>query len=260
MKIQEELKIQIAEFSPFWENPEQNISFLEEIFSATPNADIILLPEMFNTGFSMNIRKITETMNGSTLKWMKEFSVRKKCAIAGSIPIYENTSCYNRFLFISEGKILSYYDKRHLFSYAGEDDYYRQGKETKSFLFEGWKIRPSICYDLRFPVWLRNTDNYDLLITVANWPQSRISIWDTLLKTRAIENMTYVCGINRIGTDGNDVSYNGNSALINPIGEIIPWEKKNTIVSEQIIDLKEIKKYRNRFKFLEDKDNFSIQI
>ena len=183
--------------------------------------DIVVLPEMFNTGFSMNPEKLSESPESETFDWMKNIAEKGNFGICGSYIVKENMKFFNRWIFVSPEKESWHYDKRHLFSMAREDKFFSSGKTRLIFSFRGVRISPFICYDLRFPVWSRNRNDYDLMIIAANWPESRREVWITLLKARAIENQCYVAGANRIGTDGEGIKYCGDSVIINPRGEII---------------------------------------
>ncbi|HBK70487.1 MAG TPA: amidohydrolase, partial [Flavobacteriaceae bacterium] len=207
------LKITIIQSELVWENSAQNRQvFLEKIKSISEVVDLIILPEMFTTGFTMNPEKVAETMDGETIHWLKYLAKEKNTAITGSLIIKEGNKYYNRLVFVHPTGEIKTYDKRHTFTLAGEDKIYTAGNKKLIVAYKGWKICPMICYDLRFPVWSRNTDDYNLLIYVANWPKPRITAWSTLLKARAIENMSYVVGVNRIGADDNGHEYSGNSA------------------------------------------------
>lgn len=258
--MQEELRVALIQTDLVWENPEQNHKNLnEKINSISENVDLIILPEMFTSGFTMQPKHVAETMQGETVLWMKALALKTQSAIAGSIVISENGGYYNRLLFIDpEGEIFKY-DKRHTFTLAGEDKVYTSGKYKTIIEYKGWRICPMICYDLRFPVWSRNTALYDVLIYVANWPIPRIEAWDTLLKARAIENMSYCVGVNRVGKDGVNIEYNGSSATYDALGKKltnIPLYKEHTA----IVTLRKshIKNYRRKLKFLDDMDNFKI--
>lgn len=256
MDIQENLTIQFAEYNPKWEEARHNLQFLTKILQTDTPKDLIILPEMFNTGFSMNPSKIAEPMDGQTVRWMQEFSLANNSAIGGSLAIVENNKYYNRFIFVAQGKIIAQYDKHHLFNYGGESLVYTAGKNKVTFTYKGWKICPMICFDLRFPVWNRNTEDYDLMITIASWPDARLEVWDTLLKARAIENMAYVCGVNRTGTDGMDLHYSGHSVILSPIGKIVKTQKINNSLYESILSKAEINKWREKYKFLDQRDPF----
>lgn len=214
-----DLKIAIVQTSLFWEDIAANLAMLEEkIWKITEKVDLIILPEMFNSGFSMNPQKIAEPINGHTTKWMKQLALQTKATICGSFAVKENGLFYNRFHFVQPNGLVSTYDKINLFSYSGESEKYVKGKDKLTIQINGWKIFPQICFDLRFPETSRNqvvnsSYNYDVLVYVANWPQSRIASWTHLLEARAIENSCYSVGVNRVGQDGNNLIYNGQSAV-----------------------------------------------
>lgn len=258
--MQEELKIALIQSDLVWENPEQNrLNFTDKLETLDETVDIIILPEMFTSGFTMNAKSVAETMNGATVSWMIGLAKTKQIAIAGSTVIFENGNYYNRFLLVEPSGKLSYYDKRHTFTLAGEDKVYKAGNQKIVISYKGWKLCPMVCYDLRFPVWARNTDNYDVLIYVANWPVPRIDAWDTLLKARAIENMSYCIGVNRIGVDGIGVKYCGSSTVYDVLGKKltnIPLNKE--VVEIVTLSKNHIRKYRNALKFLEDRDEFNL--
>ena len=239
-----------------WENPSENVRKIQSWIEPIEGADLIVLPEMFSTGFSMNAKTFA-LENEIVLNWMKECSLKKGLALCGSLSIEENGNYFNRFYFIEGGEIKHSYDKRHLFSLAKEEDVYSAGSERLIFSFKGWRICPLICYDLRFPVWSRNREEYDLLLYVANWPERRILAWDTLLRARAIENMAIVVGINRVGLDGNGIEHCGHSVIIDAMGttiaQIEPW-KEGALEAE--LTKEGIEKARKKFGFLEDRDDF----
>jgi len=258
--MQDELKIALIQSDLVWENPEQNrVNFTKKIVVLSEHVDVIVLPEMFTTGFTMNAQAVAETMEGTTVSWMKDLASKKNAAIVGSIVILENNKFYNRLLFVEPCGYISFYNKRHTFTLVGEEKVYTSGKEKVIIHYKGWKIRPLICYDLRFPVWARNTEDYDVLLYVANWPKTRVSAWDTLLKARAIENMSYCIGVNRIGIDGVNSEYSGHSATYNVLGDAITDFKPN-VADTQIITLEKrhISAYRNKLKFLDDRDSFNL--
>jgi predicted amidohydrolase len=255
-----ELKIALIQSNLVWENPIQNrINFSKKIESITESVDIIILPEMFTSGFTMNATAVAETMTGETISWLLTSAKKYNCAIMGSLVILEDSTYYNRCVFVEPDGKISTYDKRHTFTLAGEHKVYKAGTEKIIIDFKGWRICPLVCYDLRFPVWARNTDNYDLLIYVANWPKPRINAWDALLKARAIENMSYCIGVNRVGLDANNYEYPGHSACYNVLGERVDniTENKEDI---QVVTLNksDIEHYRNKLNFLNDKDNFNL--
>jgi len=253
------LKLTIVQTNLIWENKIENLQRFQSIIEKlNKKTDLIILPEMFTTGFSMTPEKFAEKPDGKTVNWMQLMAKKNDSAIAGSIIIEENGNYYNRFLFVTENSI-EQYDKRHLFAMAGEHLHYQQGTQNTLIQYKEWKIRPQICYDLRFPVWSRNTDNYDLLIYVANWPEKRIAHWNALLKARAIENQSFVAGVNRIGFDGNNFAHTGDSAVYNPLGNKITKTLPNEESAETIeIDKEEIRKVRESLPFLNDRDKFKI--
>lgn len=260
--MKSELKVALIQSNLIWENPEQNrINFTNKISAILESVDLIILPEMFNSGFTMNPDHVAETMTGDTVSWMQKLAQLKKAAVTGSIVIKENGHYYNRLLFVYPNGIIEYYDKKHTFTLAGEHKAYTAGSNLLTVNYLGWKICPLVCYDLRFPVWARNTNDYDVLLYVANWPKVRIAAWDILLKARAIENMTYCIGVNRVGLDANNHEYSGNSGAYNVLGtrmDSIPLDKETT----EIVTLKKehISKYREKLGFLNDRDLFSLKV
>ncbi len=258
----QDLKVAIVQSKLEWEQPEKNRTHFRSVISGiSEEVDLIVLPEMFVTGFSMVPEKNAETMDGPSVLWMQELAQKKNSAICGSLIITENGKFFNRFLFVTPEGQISTYNKRHLFTLAGEHETYQQGKDQTLIAYKGWKIRPQICYDLRFPVFIRNTDRYDLLIFVANWPETRVNAWDTLLKARAIENLSYVVGVNRVGEDANNLKYNGHSAVYDPLGNEICYpienDEKVAIVS---ISKGNVEAVRKQLNFLNDMDNFKIEL
>ena len=256
-----ELKISIIQSHLHWENPEANrVLFSEKIATISEHTDVIVLPEMFTTGFTMNAANLAEAFNGSTLVWMQEQSLKTGAAIVGSVIIQEAGNFYNRLLWVEGTSTLHFYDKRHTFTLAGEDKIYASGNKKLILNYKGWKICPFICYDLRFPVWARNTEAYDVLIYVANWPEKRIIAWDTLLKARAIENMAYCVGVNRVGLDGNSHQYVGHSALYDVLGNRLSTQDFEKEFVETITLSKDhILENRNYLGFLNDRDEFILQ-
>ena len=243
-----------------WERPDQNLSYFQaKINSLDQNIDLIVLPEMFTTGFTMQPALVAETMDGITVNWMIKMAKERNLAITGSIVILENKHYYNRLLFVFPDGALQFYDKRHLFTLAGEDKAYAPGGQKLIIDYLGWRICPLICYDLRFPVFARNTETYDLLIFVANWPKSRINAWDILLQARAIENMSYVIGVNRTGEDANKNQYPGHSQVLDYLGNYLiePHEKEG--VSAVFLDKQKMLETRAKLGFLNDKDTFEIK-
>lgn len=254
------MKIALIQSSLTWENPKTNRNHFEEKINAiSEKVDLIVLPEMFSTGFTMNPEAVFETMQGETIQWLQSLAKAKNSAITGSLVIKENDNFYNRLLFVFPSGKVQFYDKRHLFTLAGEDKVYTAGKEKLIVDYLGWKICPFVCYDLRFPVFARNVEEYDLLIYVANWPKTRINAWDILLKARSVENMCYTIGVNRIGFDENNFEYNGHSQAIDFLGNYVLEPQENEGV--YIIDLNKEKlvETRNKLGFLGDRDTFELK-
>lgn len=249
------MKVIIIQHDIKWEDKDQNIKKYNEYFNDIKDCDIIILPEMFTTGFTMSPELYYETMDGDTIKWMKYWSAKINTAICGSL-IIKDSNYYNRFVFVKPDGSIEFYDKRHLFSLSGENKFYNSGNKKVVIKWKGFRILPIICYDLRFPVWSRySKDNeYDIIICVANWPESRSIAWNTLLKSRAIENQSFVIGCNRIGIDGNGVNHSGDSMIVGPDGLLIP----NTVNSMTELDINHIKEFRNNYPFLKDGDLFEI--
>lgn len=235
----------------------------DKIAAVKEDTDIIVLPEMFTTGFTMNARAMAEPMNGPTVEWMKKKVLEKKCVITGSMIITENGAFYNRLIWMDPDGSFTHYDKRHLFRLAHEEQTYTPGKNKIVVNCKGWKILPLICFDLRFPVWSRRTkeSDYDLLLYVANWPERRITAWNQLLIARAIENQCYVAGLNRVGNDGNDIYHSGESAVINCKGENIGSIPLHEECMETItLNKQELNDFRKQLPFIEDGDNFTIKL
>ncbi len=211
------LTVSIIQSTLSWENKDENLaSFSDKIYAIKEATDLIVLPEMFTSGFSMKPALFAEDLEGKTLHWMQKWAEDKNCVITGSIIVKEQNKFYNRLLWVKPNGSYEHYDKRHLFRFAGEDKQYTAGNRKLIVDLHGWKLCPLICFDLRFPVWSRNREDYDCLLYVANWPEARSKAWTTLLEARAHENQCYVIGVNRIGKDGNDIPHNGCSAIYDP--------------------------------------------
>lgn len=257
--MKEELQIALIQSHLLWENPIANLDKFDTLLEqVSEEIQLIVLPEMFTTGFSMNPVDLAEKMDGNTVNWLLNWSKKKQAAICGSVIITENNNYYNRFLFVTpDGEIRSY-DKRHRFMMAGEGELYTAGEDTVLIEYEGWKIFPQICYDLRFPVFARNTVDYDVVLYVANWPKPRVGAWDALLRARAIENMSYCIGVNRIGLDGKGLEYVGHSAVYDVLGDEIAFAKAEEKIITATLSKNHIKETRERLPFLEDKDEFTL--
>ncbi|MGO4771545.1 nitrilase family protein [Flavobacterium sp. W22_SRS_FK3] len=254
------MKIAIIQSTLVWESPENNrINFEAKINDIKAVVDLIVLPEMFSTGFTMNAPKMAETMQGETVLWMQVLAKAKKTAITGSLIIKESDNFYNRLLFVFPSGEIQFYDKRHLFTLAGEDKVYTAGSKKQIVEYKDWKICLQVCYDLRFPVFARNVENYDLLVYVANWPKVRINAWDILLKARAVENLTYTIGVNRTGLDANDHQYNGHSQVVDFLGNPILYPQENEGVFIVELDKNVMLESRKKLNFLSDQDVFEIK-
>ena len=253
------MKIALFQTKLIWENPNENRNLIQQhIDSFKEEYHLLVLPEMFTSGFTMHPENVAETMNGETMNWLKLNAKQKNCAITGSLVIVENGNYFNRMVFVFPNGNVEYYNKRHLFTLAGEDKVYQKGQEKVIVSYNNWKICLQVCYDLRFPAFARNQEEYDLLVYVANWPKPRINAWNTLLKARAIENMCYSVGVNRIGEDSNNLEYIGSSQVSDYLGN----ELLNAAANQGLF-LVEIKKEimletRKKLNFLNDRDTFSI--
>lgn len=254
------MKVALIQSSLYWENPIANRNhFQEKINAIDEDIDLVVLPEMFTSGFTMQPNNVAETMQGETIVWMQSLAKVKNTAITGSVVIKGNDNFHNRLLFVFPSGEIQFYDKRHLFTLAGEDQVYTAGKNKLIIEYKGWKICPLICYDLRFPVFARNVEDYDLLLYVANWPKTRINAWDALLKARAIENMSYTIGVNRIGEDNNKLEYQGHSQVVDFLGDYIlePIQTKGVFIVE--LNKAEQLLARKKFNFLNDQDSFLLK-
>lgn len=256
--MREDLKVVLVQPNLVWENPKANRDKLEKLMIGQ-SGDLFVLPEMFATGFSMNPSAFSETEDSASVSWMKVMAKEKEAAIVGSLIIEENSNYYNRLLFIYPDGTYITYNKRHLFTLAGEEKYYAQGQDSIVVEYKGWKIKPLVCYDLRFPVWARNTEDYDLLLYVANWPAKRSHAWSSLLTARAIENQSYVIGVNRVGEDGNGMAHNGKSVAIDALGEdLLIFKDGEEAAKPILLSSEDLKEVRERFRFLQDADEFKI--
>jgi predicted amidohydrolase len=258
------LTLTIIQTNLFWEDKIANLNMLQQkIDNINEKTEVVILPEMFSTGFSMKPENLAETMEGNTIQWMKEVASKNRIILTGSLIIKENGNYYNRLIWMLPNGQFGKYDKRHLFAFAGEHEHYSPGKKRLVASVKGWKINLQICYDLRFPVWARqnpgeNELKYDVLINVANWPQKRNTAWNSLLKARAIENQCFVVGVNRVGEDGNRNIYLGDSQIIDPLGEVLFHQSMNETVATYTLSKATIAKVRDEFPFLNDADNFFI--
>lgn len=253
------MKIALLQYNIAWENPALNKNKVEQfIAQSTSDFELLILPEMFTTGFSMSAVAMAESMDGETVNWLKFLAKKYSTAITGSLIIKENNLFYNRMLFVQPSGVLDYYDKRHLFTLAAEDKIFVKGKDKKVVLYKGIRFCLQVCYDLRFPVFARYNNDYDVLLYVANWPVQRINAWDALLKARAIENMCYTVGVNRVGEDANQFLYPGHSQVNDFIGRAIIEPYKNEGITTFRVDLDALNETRKRLNFLNDRDAFAI--
>lgn len=262
------LKITTIQSELHWEDVDQNLEmFSQKIAAIKEPTDIIVLPEMFNTGFSMQSGKLAEEMGGKSGTWLKEQAREANAVIVASLIIKENENYYNRLVWAQPDGVCQTYDKRHLFRMAEEHHHFTAGKERLIINYKGWRICPLVCYDLRFPVWSRNSSFkttssesvYDCLIYIANWPEARRDPWNKLLQARAIENQAYVIGVNRVGVDGKGISYSGDSSAIDPKGNVLSSTKPSINQIETVeLSMTELTEFREKFPVSMDADLFSI--
>lgn len=256
-----DLKVTLVQSELMWEQPEANRNHFDLMLKDIKkgSSHLILLPEMFSTGFTMNTEAVAEKMDGPTLTWMAEVARKKNAVICGSLVITEKKKYFNRLIWMNPDGTYLFYDKRHLFRMAGEHHTYSMGKTKLVVELKGWNVCPLVCYDLRFPVWSRSKGDIDLLIYVANWPEQRSYPWKQLLIARAIENQCFVAGLNRVGTDGKDFLYSGDSVVLDPLGKpissILPSKQSVTTIS---INKKQLTDLRKSFPVMMDSDNFKI--
>ncbi|MBK7409377.1 MAG: amidohydrolase [Saprospirales bacterium] len=256
----ESLRVTLVQTALVWENPAVNMRMLEEkLRPLSGTTDLVILPEMFTTGFSMHSESLAENMDGPAVRWMQDMASQLGAVVTGSVIICDRGACFNRLLWVRPDGTYAIYDKRHLFSLAGEQHHYSAGTQRLLVRLKGWTICPLICYDLRFPVWSRNTQDYDLLIYVANWPKPRRHAWKSLLIARAIENQSYTVGVNRVGEDINGNEYTGDSMIVNFAGEVLYHiaygEQSITITLDPAIQ----ESFRAKFPFLNDGDDFQLK-
>lgn len=258
--MHENLNVIIVQPDIFWEDADANLKMYDEMFSGmTESPDLIVFPEMFQTGLCTEPSNVAEPMDGKTIRWMKRKASAFQCAMAGSMVITEGRKYYNRLIYIDQFENFTWYDKRHLFTIDGEEAKYTPGMHRMIVPLKGWNVCFNICYDLRFPVWSRNRNDYDVLINTANWPSHRDPIWTTLLTARAIENMSYVIGVNRVGRDNNNITYNGNSIVIDPKGNIEAQIKTSQIgILPVVLSWDALDTYRAEFPVWKDWDDFTL--
>ncbi len=253
----ETLKITLVQPDIVWENPSENRENYSNMLNGVGQTDVIVLPEMFTTGFSMKPENLKERMDGPSVQWMKELAGEKNAVVTGSLIIEDEGKIYNRCLWVFPEGNVEIYDKRHLFTMSGEHLHYSAGTKKRVITYKGWRFCPQVCYDLRFPVWSRNTENYDVLIYVANWPAARHHVWKNLLTARAIENQAYCVGVNRVGAGGNGLNYLGDSALVHPKGFSTFLGDKVQVKTVEI-SYSELHRFRKKFPVLADRDEFTL--
>lgn len=250
------MKITGLNLDIIWKNKTGNFQLIEKELQNL-QSDIFLVPEMFSTGFCMDAEEVSDR-NMESLEFLKKMAKEKNAAFCGSAPVEDGGKFYNRMYFVQPDSQTDFYDKRHLFSFSGEDKVYTPGKERVIVDYKGFRILLQVCYDLRFPVFARNNNDYDAILYVANWPEKRVGAWEHLLKARAIENQSVVFGLNRIGTDGNNLFYQESSHCFFADGKEISQKKGNLITAE--LNMEELQDFRNHFQFLNDRDSFSIDL
>lgn len=252
------MRVALIQHDLHWENPAANREAFAEKIMQCSDCDLIVLPEMFTTGFTMNPTAVAEAADGVSVRWMLELARLTNAAITGSLSTAAESGFYNRMYFVCPDGTIFHYDKRHLFTLAGENDVYCAGTRKVVVPFRGWKICLQVCYDLRFPVFARNQEEYDLLLYVANWPDKRLKAWDILLPARAVENMCFVAGVNRTGNDPNGNTYKGHSQLVNFMGEYVILPAENEGIFKAEIHLEEMRAARRKLGFLNDRDSFKV--
>ncbi len=256
----EKLDVTIAQTELHWHDAERNLALFTRLLATLEQpTDLIVLPEMFTSGFTMQPEGNAQKMDGSAIRWMADTAAATQAAICGSLIIEEDGRYYNRFVLMRPDGRHEHYDKRHLFRLAGEHQSYNAGAASPTFVLNGWRIRPTVCYDLRFPVWSRNRGDYDLLVNAANWPASRQQAWDTLIRARAIENLSYVAAVNRVGQDGNDIDYKGGSAIVDFLGNCLACPGERPGLAHASLCPDELAAFREKFPFHADADDFVIE-
>lgn len=254
----QDLKITLIQADIIWENPQKNLNKYSQWIENVEETDVVILPEMFTTGFSMHPEVLKETMEGPSIKWMQALAKEKNIVLVGSLIIEENNQIYNRALWVFPNGEIQKYDKRHLYTMGQEHLFYSPGRTKTIIEFKGWKFCPQICYDLRFPAFTRNLEDYDVVFYMANWPSPRHHVWKNLLVSRAIENQAYCFGVNRTGVDGTGISYLGDSACVSPKG-IAEFMGENENIQTFEISYSELHNFRKRFPLLDDRDTFRIE-
>lgn len=252
------LSVALVQSELHWADAVRNRAHFAGLLESAHGADLVVLPEMFTTGFSMDAPELAETMDGASVAWMREQASRLGAVVTGSLIVEEGGNYYNRLVWMGPDGNCDSYDKRHLFRMAGENQVYAPGGARRVFELKGFRICPQICYDLRFPVWSRCRNDYDVLLYVANWPERRREAWNTLLRARAIENLSYVVAVNRIGTDANGLSYSGDSCVVDPAGQVLFHHAETACVHRHELSLDALQAQRTAFPAHLDADEFSL--
>lgn len=253
------LKITIVQTELHWHDAGANRDHFESVISSLDEVgDLVVLPEMFTTGFTMDAASQAETMDGESVTWIRRMASQSNASVCGSVIIEDGGGYYNRFICSSADGHLTTYDKRHLFRLADEQHHYTAGDQRETFEINGFRICPMVCYDLRFPVWSRNRGDFDLILYVANWPSRRQFAWDTLLRARAIENLSYAAGVNRVGADGNDVPYTGGSSIVDFLGADLANLADRPGTASATLEMQALTDFRDRFAFHKDADEFTL--
>ncbi len=253
------LNVALVQADLHWHDPTANRALFDDLIGDV-EADLIVLPEMLSTGFTMASREVAETMDGDTVAWLRALAAKKGATVSGSVVIRDAGRCYNRLVWMPPDDRETIYDKRHLFRMAGEHEHYAAGESRVNVQLGDWRIRLSVCYDLRFPVWLRSRGDYDALLCVANWPAARQTAWNTLLRARAVENLCYTIAVNRVGRDGNGVDYRGGSGVYGPEGDALAEVFDREAVVTVSLDLDQLDAYRQQFPAWRDADGFEIAV
>jgi len=251
------MKVALLQYDVAWHNQAKNCQKVSALLSSCKDAKLVVLPEMFSTGFTMEPEKVAETMDGPTVAFLKQQASTRKILLGGSLVIEDNGAYYNRFIWAFPSGQIQYYDKKHRFTMAQEHTHYSAGNKELILSFRELKIKPLVCYDLRFPVWCRTTSPVEVMVFCASWPAARISAWDALLKARAIENQCFVLGVNRIGKDGANIAYNGHSQAIDAYGNVLAFSEKEEVLTLEL-DIEELNRFREKFPVANDADNFRL--
>lgn len=259
--MKEQLKLALVQADQVWEDKAANLEYFSSLLQGVePGTDVIVLPEMFTTGFSMSSELLAEPVDGPTTNWMKQMALQKNSHLTGSFICHENGNFYNRALWVTPSGVMKHYDKRHLFGMAGEHEHYSAGKERVVVECDGWRLLLQICYDLRFPEWARNNVDYHGIIYMAQWPEARIAHWDALLRARAIENQCYVAAVNRVGQDGLGKSYCGHSQAISPYGVPLQEPVQAIGIYHVTFSKTHLLEIRQNFPFLHDQNRYELML